>query len=226
MKRAGPALFLPILLLSAVAWAQQLPATMTKMEVLLQSPDIPSTSYAAKSEVLYRAGDFYCRMEEQADPEHGIRGLMIIHEPDAWMVNLATKTALHIVDPGPTRHCRMPIFADRLRDMPADEQKQIGDLEFGRELEFFTDRGATGRPGPVLQGKKTMIYELQFGASRLALFTRGDPPIPLAVVWRRDKTHEIFWYSGYGKVPFDASLFAKPSGITVTEAKPDSGAAK
>jgi hypothetical protein len=226
MKRAVPVLCLPLCLFSAVSWAQQPAATMTRMEVLIQSPDTSSTSSSAKSKVLYRAGDLDCRMEEQADPERGIHGLMVIHEPDAWMVNLVTHTALHIVNTGPTYHCRMPIFADRLRDMPADEQRPIGDLEFGRELEFFTDRDAKPHPGPVLQGKQTTMYELQFGASSLALFTVGGPAIPLAVVWRRDKTHEVFWYSSYEQVPFDPSLFAKPQGVTITEAKPDSGAAK
>ncbi|MGB6973756.1 MAG: hypothetical protein WBD67_03640 [Terracidiphilus sp.] len=203
---------------------------MTKIEVLIQSPDVsldtPSAGVAAKSKILYRAGDLYCRMEEQADPEHGIHGLMIIHEPDAWMVNLATKTALHLVDAGSTERCRMPIFADRLRDMPADEQKQIGDLEFGREVEFFTSRGAKPRPGPILRGEKTAMYELRFGASGLALFTYGDPDLPLAVVWRRGQTHEIVWYTSYTTPPFDPSLFAEPGGVIITEVKPKSGAAK
>jgi hypothetical protein len=226
MKRAVPVLYLPFCLLSAAAWAQQPPATMTRMDVLIQGSDNSAADSAAKSKVLYRAGDLDCRMEEQADPAHGIHGLMIIHEPDAWMVNLASHTALHIVNTGPVFHCRMPIFADRLRDMPADEQKPIGDLEFGREIEFFSDRGAKPHPGPILQGYKTTMYELQFGASSLALFTQGDPDLPLAVVWRREKNHEVFWYSSYTQMPFDAALFTKPGGVTITEAKPDSGAAK
>ncbi|HEU5350287.1 MAG TPA: hypothetical protein VFU55_01720 [Terracidiphilus sp.] len=226
MKRAAIFFSLAIGLCGGMAPAQQPPATMTKMEVLIQSPDLPSSSAGVQSKVLYRAGDLDCRIEEQADPAQGTHGLMIIHEPDAWMVNLANKTALHIVNPGPAYRCRMPIFADRLRDMPVDEQKKVGDLEFGREFVFFTDRGATGKPGPVLQGKQTMLYQLQFGASSLALFTVDTPPIPLAVVWRRGKTHEAFWYSAYTQIPFNASLFAKPSGVIITGAKPGSGTTK
>ncbi|HEU5457736.1 MAG TPA: hypothetical protein VFU68_03890 [Terracidiphilus sp.] len=214
-----------LFLCSAAAWAQQPPATMTKMQVLLQNSDTPASSLAAKSKVLYRAGNLYCRVEEQADPEHGIHGLMILHEPDAWMVNLASKTALHIVDPGPTYHCRLPIFVGLGKEVPVDVATQLASLEFGQELEFFKSKGATAHPGPVLQTKQTTLYKLEFGDSTVALFTYGDPAVPLAVAWTRGDKHSIYWYSGYGQVPFDASLFAKPGGVVITEIKPDSGAA-
>lgn len=212
----------------AVAAAQQPPASMTKMEVLLQTSDSPANSFATKAKTLYRAGDLYCRVEEQADPQHGIHGLMILHEPDAWMVNLASNTALHIVDPGPTYHCRLPIFVGLGKEVPVDVATQLASLEFGQELEFFTSKGATAHPGPVLQSRQTTLYKLQFGDSTVALFTSGDPAVPLAVAWTRGEKHEIFWYSSYAQLPFDASLFSKPAGVTVTEIKPDAatGAAK
>src|ERR1700730_2128721 len=98
-----------VCVLNAVSFGQQ-PEIMTKLAVRLESADIPAESFAAKPKVMYRAGTGYCRTEELPDPEHGIHGLMILNEPDAWMVNLLTKTAQHFVDPGPTFHCRMPIF--------------------------------------------------------------------------------------------------------------------
>ena len=60
---------------------------MTKLIVRLESPEVPGQSFAAKPKTLYRAGTGYCRTEELPDPEHGIHGLMIINEPDVWMVN-------------------------------------------------------------------------------------------------------------------------------------------
>jgi len=47
---------------------------MTKLAVRLQSPNVPKQSLGAKLEVMYRAGNAYCRTEELPDPEHGIRG--------------------------------------------------------------------------------------------------------------------------------------------------------
>jgi hypothetical protein len=192
---------------------------MTKMVVQLQSSEVPADSFAAKPKTMFRAGTQFCRVEEAPDPEHGIHGVMITNEPDAWMVNLETKSAQHMVDPGPTFNCHMPIFARLHSDLPEEEARQIGRLEFGFELEFFKSQGATGQPGAVLQGQQTTAYKLTFGDSSLALFTYGTPERPLGVAWVRGDKHEIFWYSGYGQMDFDPKLFAKPDQVKIQEAK-------
>jgi len=190
---------------------------MTKMVVQLDSSDVPAGSFAAKPKTMFRAGTQFCRIEEEPDPEHGIHGVLITNEPDAWLVNLETKSAQHMIDPGPTFNCRMPIFAPYPSTAPGDEAKQIGALEFGYELEFFKSKGATPHPGGVQQGKETTAYKLQFGESTLALLTYGTPERPLAAVRLRGEKHEIFWYSGYGDLDFDPKLFAKPEHVVIKE---------
>lgn len=202
-----------IVLLSSLCLAQDAPKTMTKMEVVLQGPKIPSASFAAKPKTMYRAGSRYCRVEEAEDTENHIHGLMIVNEPDAWMVNLMTKTARHVVDPGPTFNCHLPIFAD-------GSDREASELEFGLEMEFFEKNGASSHPGSVLQGKQTTQYQVEVGKSKLALFTYGTPERPLAVGRVRGDDGEIYWYSGYCGVPFDAKLFAKPEGVKIEESKP------
>jgi len=123
------------------------------------------------------------------------------------------KTARHGVDQGPTFNCHMPVFAD-------DPEKDSAGLEFGLEMEFFKGKGATPHEGAVLQGKKTTQYKVEMGNSKLALFTYGTPERPLAVGRVRADKGEIFWYSGYGQVPFDAKLFEKPEGMKIEEVKP------
>lgn len=135
---------------------------MLKMEVVLQSPDAPTGSFAAKPKTMYRAGSRYCRTEEAPDPEREIHGLLIINEPDYWIVNLMTKTGGHGVDTGPAFNCRMPIFPDTLGF----------DLEFGHELDYFKNRGVIPKPGPVLQGKETEAYKIDLGDTSLALRLR------------------------------------------------------
>lgn len=208
-----------VCLFSSLAFAQQHPKTMTRMEVLLQSPDVPPDSFAAKPKILYRAGTQYCRIEEQSDPKNGIHGLMIVSEPDAWMVNLSTNSARHIIDPGPSFNCHLPLFTDILSSLPEDEVNQIKGLEFGFELEFFKEKGATPKPGGIQQGQQTTAYLLQFGESTVALFTYGTPERPLGVAWKRGDKHEIYWYSGYGLMDFNAKLFAKPEKVKIEEAK-------
>jgi hypothetical protein len=165
-------------------------------------------------------GKKFCRVEELPDPSRAIHGLMIVNEPDAWMVNLATDSAKHVVDPGPTFNCRLPIFADIAANLPADESKQISSLEFGLEYEFFREMGAKPQPGGIQQGQQATAYMLSFGESKLVLFTYGTPEHPLGVVWKRGEKYRIFWYSGYGTADFDPKLFSIPEKLKVEEMKP------
>jgi hypothetical protein len=200
-------------LLGAALLAHDTPKTMTKVEVRLEGPEIPAGSFATKPKVMYRAGSRYCRVEEAPDPDHGLHGMLIVNEPDYWMTNLMTKAARHGVDPGPTFNCHMPLFTD-------DPDKEATGLEFGLEMEFFKSKGASSHEGSVLQGKKTTQYQVEIGGSRLALFTYGTPERPLAVGRVRGDKGEIYWYIGYGQVPFDATLFARPEGMKIEEIKP------
>jgi hypothetical protein len=206
-------------LLTVPLFAQQPAKTMIKMVVQLQSPDVPADSFAAKPKTMYRAGTSYCRTEEEPDPAQGIHGLMIVNEPDVWMVNLATMSAQHMVDPGPTFNCHMPIFANRLSEIPNEEAREIAGLEFGQEFDFFKSKGATAQQGPVLQTKQTVSYVVKFGDSSLALFSYGTPERPLAVAWTRGAKNDIYWYSGYGEVDFNPALFSKPAGVKFEDAK-------
>jgi hypothetical protein len=80
-------------------------------EVHREDPEIMTGSVLAQPKVMYRAGTKYCRVEEAEDSQNKIHGLFIVDEPDAWMINLYDKLARHVVDPGPTFNCKLPIFA-------------------------------------------------------------------------------------------------------------------
>ena len=66
---------------------------MTKLTVKVESPDIPKDSFAAQAKRMYRAGSRYCRIEENPDPQNGIHGLVIVNEPDSYLINRLDKTA-------------------------------------------------------------------------------------------------------------------------------------
>lgn len=204
---------LPLTALIAIAspsFSQQLAKVMTKVEVRLEGPDIPAGSFATKPKVMYRSGSRYCRIEEVPDPDKGIHALAVINEPDYWMVNLLDKTAKHALDPGPTFNCHLPVFPDTDKD-----------LEFGLEIQYFRTKGATAQTGPVLQTKSTTLYKVDLGNSiSLAMFTYGTPERPMAVARTRGDKGEIFWFSGWGDVPFDPTLFSKPQGVKIEEQKP------
>jgi len=199
---------------------QEPPKMMTRVEVTLHSPDVPEGSFAAKPKVFYRAGDRYCRIEEAADPEAGVHNLMIVNEPDYWAVNLLTKTAKHGSDPGPTFNCHLPIFASGDPKALDDETKEIRQLEFGREPEFFEHKGAAPEPGPAFAKHETTMYRAQVGAAVLMLFVAKSPELPVAVSLKRGGETEIFLYSQYARMEFDAKLFAKPADVKIEDLKP------
>jgi hypothetical protein len=202
-----------VCLFAGMSWAEAPPKAMLKLEVVLQSPEALPGSFAAKPKVMYRAGTHYCRTEEEVDPERQIHGLLIINEPDFWMVNLLAKAGKHGVDPGPTFNCRMPIF-----------QEISGfDLEFGHELDYFKTKGVVSQPGPILQGKQTTAYKVDIRNSSVALFTYGTPERPLAIAHVHGETKDVYWYSGYGELPFDPKLFEKPAGVKIEEMTPETG---
>jgi hypothetical protein len=206
--------------LVGMMFGQEPPKMMTRVEVTLHSPDAPEGSFAAKPKIFYRAADRYCRIEEAADPEQGIHNLMIINEPDYWAVNLLTKTAQHGTDPGPTFNCHLPIFAYGNPQSLDDETKEIRQLEFGREREFFERKGAIPEPGPVLFKHETTAYKTQVGTASLMLFLAKSPELPIAVSLKRGDKNEIFIYSQYSRMEFDPKLFAKPADVRIESSKP------
>jgi hypothetical protein len=212
-------LLLAVCVFSVALFAQEPPKVMTRVEVTLHSPDAPEGSLAAMPKVFYRAGDRYCRIEEAPDPDHGLHNVMIVNEPDYWTVNLVTKTAQQGVDPGPTFNCHLPIFASGNPQSLDDETKEIRELEFGREQEYFESKGAAPLPGPVLAKHETTRYETKVGTAVLTLFVAKSPELPIAVSLKRGERDSIFLYSQYARTAFDPALFAKPSGVTIEESK-------
>lgn len=211
--------FTIILLARVIGFGQQSPEVMTRLAVKLESPEVPEGSFAAQPKIMFRAGAGYCRTEEVPDPEHGIHGLMILNDPDAWMVNLLTKTARHFVDPGPTFNCHLPIFQGEQVKSAADIKNPLLELEFGQELGYFKGKGATPKEGPVLRDKPTTVYAVDIGDSQLFLFTAGTPERPWALARKHGNANEIFCYGTYEQFPFDPKLFAKPGYVKIEEAR-------
>jgi hypothetical protein len=212
-------LFLLLLLATTTLTADDTPKTMTKIEAHLEGPEVMAGSFSAKSKVIYRAGTGYCRLEEAQDTKNKIHGLLIVNEPDAWMVNLYDKSARHMVDPGPTFNCRLPIFAS------VDSKDEAGilyqDLQFGSEVKFFKKMGSAGQPGPDEGGRKRTRYTIEIGNTRFVMLTINTPnERPLAVARAVGDKGEVFIYTAYDELPFDPKLFAKPEAVKISEAKP------
>ena len=208
------------LLLSSLAYVAQLSAAepappMTRIEYRGISPKTPADSFGAKPKILYIAGTTYSRTEEQPDPAEGIHGLIVIAEPDVWMVNLIPRTAQHIVDPGPT-------FITHHNILDRNAPKDFSTLEFGKEIEFFQSHHATPLEAQSLDGQRCDVSEFKHASYRIVLFVRADSHKPFHLdVFRDEKAFFSIRYLSYQtELPFDPALFKPPAGVTITEAKP------
>ncbi len=188
---------------------------LTRIECRYISPEIQPESFAAKPKIFYIGGTTYFRAEEQPDPPLGIHGLIVITEPDIWIVNLITHTAQHSIDPGPTFNIHHPIFDH-------NAPKEFSTLEFGRESEFFSSHHATSLPPRSLEGQRCEASEFTYADYRIVLYTRVETQKPFHLdVFRDDKPYFSYRYLSYETdLPFDANLFRPPNGIRIVEAKP------
>lgn len=191
--------------------------SMTRMDVRVMGSGIRPGSYAALPKLIYRAGSKYARMENAPDARQRIQKVTIIAEPDAYSIDLIDRKGTHAIDQGGPNDLHLPMV------LPFDPTHKLGildRLEFGAELEFFKQAGATKSAGPFVNAKPTDRYTLHVAGAEAELTTRENSDIPIFVSWKAKDGSYKYEYSAYEDVPFDPKLFNKPSGIKFREIQP------
>lgn len=192
------------------------PRTMIHAIVQMSGTDIPEGSFATKPKTIWRATNSYCRSDEEPDPAQGLHLRIIMSEPDSWLVDLANNRAKHMVDPGPTFNCRLPIFAFNMEML----KSKVGGLEYGHEIEFFQKNGAKQVDGPALESFKANYYKLALDGMVLVLVERVDIHVPIQIgLLQGEKITNVRYLLWEDQIPFKAELFAKPGGVNIEEAK-------
>src|SRR5882672_188251 len=97
MSRILAALFSLLLPLAAQAADDK----MLYVEYRLAGKQIAVDSFDAQTKKVWRIGGNYLRFEDAPNPKPKIHGLIIVAEPDIWIVDRNTNRAQHTVDPGP-----------------------------------------------------------------------------------------------------------------------------
>jgi hypothetical protein len=200
------------LLLCQVALAESAKPPITKIVSRIVSPQIPPESFAAKPKTLYIASDTYSRSEEEPDPQQGIHGLIVVSEPDVWMINLFDHTGRHIIDPGPT-------FIVHHNILEREAPKEFATLEFGKEMEFMRAHKAVSLAPREVDHQQCEASEFKHETYRIVLYTTSDTHIPFQIEVHKDGKLDfaVRYISYQTNLPFDARLFKPPSGITITE---------
>ncbi len=184
---------------------------MTKIVFRYAAPGAEGDSFTAKPRTLYQLGTHYQRVEELPNSETGIHALIVSNNRDTWMVNLANKTGLHLIDNATSYDVYAPVFSGYTTE--------YDDFIFGSELKFIQE--ASIEPSRVnLENQELLQYEFSSGQMRLRLMVDAITHLPRnAFLVDGDKVIcEVQYDQYYAELEPNFSLFDKPNGVTYSEA--------
>jgi hypothetical protein len=212
--RLPPALLLTIAMVSPCR-ADCAPEKMVKVVFRDVTPGIDRGSFEAKPKTLYRLGVKYGRTEEALDSKLKIHGLIVVNEPDLFMVNLVTRTGQHIVDKGEPYHFHAPIVGG------PDDPEAIKEMELGCEIDFMKTHGAGTTKQGMLDGRAVDQYEVAIDPYRVVLSVapRDARPIGLSLYEGEKLRYDMRYLEYANDLEPRPKLFERPEGITFEEAK-------
>ncbi len=199
-----------LLLIFGVLPAQAADDKMLFAEYRVVSADLPASSPETQSRRIWLVGKEFLRFEDVPDPETKVHGLIIVSEPDIWIIDRNKSRGQHAIDPGPQYVVHFPIFA-------REQSEKLKRLEFGSELKFFQDNGAKELAPQTVDGVTCKLYRLELDNRELTLFLKPDN-LPLQIEVRSDSVKYAVRFLRYdpSQKP-DMSLFKVPPGIKIIE---------
>jgi hypothetical protein len=199
-----------LLLASLTLAAQAADDKMLFAEYRVVSPDLPASSPEAQPRKVWRLGKEFLRFEDVPNPETKVHGLIIVDEPDIWIIDRNKGQGRHAIDPGPQYVVHFPIF-------PREQSEKLKQLEFGSELKFFQDIGAKELASQTVDGIKCKLYRLELDDRELTLFLKPDNvPLQIEVQSASVKYAVRFLKYDPNQKP-DMNLFKVPPGIKIIE---------
>jgi hypothetical protein len=186
---------------------------MLYIEYQLVAFGLAPDSFAAQPKKLWRVGDTRLRLEEVINPQSREQRLVIVAQPNIWVIDRVVGLGRHEMDPGPTYKVKFPVFA-------ADGADEITALEMGREAEFFRERGAKDMGAKTVAGVECTESMIELGGRKLSLYMRKSDGLPFQVsVLVGDKARAVRYLRYERGLAVDKALFAPPAGVQIEEAK-------
>jgi hypothetical protein len=199
-----------LLLASLTLAAQAADDKMLFAEYRVVSADLPASSPEAQPRKVWRLGKEFLRFEDVPNPETKVHGLIIVDEPDIWIIDRNKGQGRHAIDPGPQYVVHFPIF-------PREPSENLKQLEFGSELKFFQNNGAKELATQTVDGIKCKLYRLELDDRELTLFLKPDMlPLQIEVQSASAKYAVRFLRYDPNQKP-DMNQFKVPPGIKIIE---------
>lgn len=198
--------FLLALLFLACSFSAHAQEKMLYVEYRVLSPQLPPLSAESQPRKLWLVGNKYMRFEDVPNPETNIHGLIIVAEPDIWVIDRKSNKGQRSVDPGPSYAVHFPMLA-------TETSERLRQLEFGGELAFFQQNGAKERAPQVVDGVSCRVFTLEVDDRELLLLLRKDGK-PFQITVKADSGEYSVRILKYepGLEP-DLSLFKPPVSV-------------
>jgi hypothetical protein len=208
-------LLLALIVFVPPAGASCEPAKMVRIVYRITTPGIDPQSPDGQPETLYRLGPRYARIEGAYDAANNVRPLMVVNEPDVWMVNLLTSRGRHMIDPGADEGFRAPVVGEP--DIP----DALAELEFGCEVAFMKAGGGAPKKAE-LDGRRVEQYERKVDKYRLvlAVSSRGVP-VAFTLHDGSTVTYQIRYQEYEAGLTPRMELFEEPKGVAYRETVPE-----
>ena len=178
------------------------------------SPGLAATSPLAQPMTIWRLGSLYLRSEQQPDPVRGDQRLMIVAEPDVWIINQATRRGTHQVDPGPDFEVHAPILP--VQGLPGE----FLSLEYGCEREFVAKYAPAEQRAAPYGSIQAGLHVAGNNEHAVAILMDKKRNTPLLISYlRQGKPVFVVRYDQYRLgLPERPNLFQPPRGVVITEA--------
>jgi len=182
------------------------------MEFSYSAADLGGGAVGALPKTMYLAGQGFARIEQPADTSSGSKNLIVVHDPDIWVIDGRRKNGTHSINPDVG--IRNPILG------PSGPQ-DLFEFEYGQEAEFFDRVPTRNLPSEKVGTVYCRARELTYGDFVVRLHTDEVTQLPVQVqVLEGKKLLFTIRYLTYQKgLPFDPSLFEPPKDVVITESK-------
>lgn len=184
--------------------------TMSRIVIRDVSAGLPANHFGRLPKIVYRAGTCCVRLEEQRNPENGLRLVFITRDPDTWVLDLDQMLGGHTVSDGSKPGAHLPVlWTDGLDG-----------LEFGQELAFMKEKGAK-RDGPVNCGSgKCARQTLEHNGYKVVLLTTAEREVPAEISVSTPSGEQLaFAYDAYETgLAMKPELFSLPQGARLMKA--------
>jgi hypothetical protein len=192
------------------------PVQLTHIVTRNISPGLQASDRRAQPRELWRQGAFFLRSLETVDPTTGARPLVIVSEPDVWMIDLASRTGQHRTDPGPELEVRAPVLP------PAGTPPVMLALEFGCEAEWVAAYAPREERVVPWGGARAALHSLVQGEHAVAILMDQRRNTPLMVSYLRGgRPVQVIRYDDYRNDLGDRpQMFELPPNLKITEAGP------